>query len=103
MAKTFGVSIPDGDTIVEDLKKLIGRESLSSAVVKALHDYKKNRSGMRESGQVNLPDWRTWQKFTFDIPEKDLKQYKSMLKQLLTITEDIEEFRSGKIKPKNKF
>src|SRR5437899_2410611 len=86
MQNKFTISIPKGDTIKEDLQKLIGRQSLSSAIIQAMHDYKNNRSGNKD-GKTNLPDWRTWKKHCTELGVTELEEIIVRLNHLKVIAD----------------
>lgn len=75
---------PPGETILDEIKKLIGRQSLSAVIIDALKLFKQNATG-GNVGSVSLPDWRIWMKYMQDIKAHELIEFSDHLKHLLDI------------------
>jgi hypothetical protein len=77
------VSIPKGDTIKEDIVKLIGRTPLASFVVELLHKFRDEAKGI--DGKPNLPDWRVYKKYLLEVNncleiDKEIDNIKHLLR-----------------------
>jgi len=95
MQEKFTVSIPKGEKIVQEVKQLIGRQSLSSVAIDALKLYK-NKAVMGTNSYIDrIPDWKIWKQTALDLSDSELDDSIARLEHLIKITKAIKKFNSG--------
>lgn len=95
MAKIHSFSVPDRETIVSDISKIIGRTPLSEVVVDSLKLYKNKLLANGDSWCNKIPDWKIWKQECLNMGEKDLDEAISRLEQLTRIAKRTKVYNSG--------
>jgi len=97
MAKIHPFSIPNGDTIKEDIEQLIGRQTFSSVVRDALRLYHAKLKGDSER-PCPLPTPGYFEKFVHDIKnKKKLEEIQREAQQLSNIAKRELDWVKGRV------